>query len=189
MQSSSEIYTEDRKRHFYDQFIPTIFDRTELNSRKHLFNPPMCCKKCSNESSAPAELTRPNKREPDNTQGSEKTQHPTDTTTSTGEQINLKNDTVADKPLSLPTAGENKTNSSNFDDYANKTVPEENGGTKRNREEALEPQLQAILARLVSDYRAIFAIEDEMHHNGSQCAGQTSHSYQEGHNLRFVKTI
>ena len=149
----------------------------------------MCCKKHSNENSAPAELTHPKKRQPDNTHGDEKTQHQTDITTSTEGQISLKNDTVADQVSSLPTAVENKTNSSNFDDYANKIVPEENGGTRRNLEEALEPQLQAILARLVSDYRAIFAIEDEIHHNGTQCAGQPSHSYQEGHNLRFVKKI
>ena len=57
-------------------------------------------------------------------------------------------------------------------------------------EESIETELQAILARLVSDYRAIFAIEDELHHGGPHCLTPHchfchAHSFQEGHNIRY----
>ena len=57
-------------------------------------------------------------------------------------------------------------------------------------EYSIDPELEAILARLVSDYRAIFAIEDELHHGHSARDGHTPcmsphcqycHSYQDGH--------
>ena len=55
-------------------------------------------------------------------------------------------------------------------------------------EYSIDPELEAILARLVSDYRAIFAIEDEIHHGTphghTPCMSphcQYCHSYQDGH--------
>ena len=51
------------------------------------------------------------------------------------------------------------------------------------------PELQAILARLVSDYRAIFAIEDELHHADGwsfhSCSIPHCHcnSYQDGSHI------
>ena len=54
------------------------------------------------------------------------------------------------------------------DKVMNKTGPHNRSTRDDNLDTENEydvgPELQAILARLVSDYRAIFAIEDELHH-------------------------
>ena len=50
----------------------------------------------------------------------------------------------------------------NKTDPHNKTTRDDNLDTENEYD--VGPELQAILARLVSDYRAIFAIEDELHH-------------------------
>ena len=55
-------------------------------------------------------------------------------------------------------------------------------GSEVDDNDSIDLELQAVLARLVSDYRAIFAIEDEIHHGESHCF---SNSYQEGANVRY----
>merc|ERR1712227_169509 len=45
LENSSDIRSSEYKRNFYNQFLPTIFDRKDINSKEHLFAIPMCCKK------------------------------------------------------------------------------------------------------------------------------------------------
>ena len=71
------------------------------------------------------------------------------------------------------------------DDDSNNT---DDNNSEAINEDSIETELQAVLARLVSDYRAIFAIEDEIHHGGPHCLTprcHCCHSYQEGHNIRY----
>lgn len=76
----------------------------------------------------------------------------------------------------------------NFDDDRN-NVPSDNIGSASNNEESFDSELQAVLARLVSDYRAIFAIEDEIYHGESHYLPHSSNSFQEGHNIRYFKRL
>ena len=81
--------------------------------------------------------------------------------------------------------------------FINKTDPHNKNTRDDNlvteNEYDVGPELQAILARLVSDYRAIFAIEDELHHADGwslhSCSIPHCHcnSYQDGPHLsRYV---
>jgi hypothetical protein len=81
---------------------------------------------------------------------------------------------------------------SNFTDDDSSNTDASEGKSETISEDVIETELQAILARLVSDYRAIFAIEDEIHHGGPHCLTphcHSCHSYQEGHNIRYATQI
>ena len=154
-QSSTEICTAEHKRKFYDQFIPTIFDRGEISSKEHLFSIPMCCKKHGMDDNTP---TPPNENIQD----------------ISSDVSYAKNENTQDISSDATHAKKENSQGKHFPkikpqhEFINKTDPHNRATRDDNLDTENDydvgPELQAILARLVSDYRAIFAIEDELHH-------------------------
>jgi hypothetical protein len=170
IESSTEICTAEQKRNFYDQCIPTIFDRRELNSKEHLFSTPMCCKKHSKDNYANNVVSSVKKEDNDT------------------HSLDEKNKKTENSKHIQEYQKEVKENIINLDDGRNNVLPG-NIGPEKNNEESLDLELQAVLARLVSDYRAIFAIEDEIYHGESHCLPHPSTSYQEVHNIRIEPDV
>ena len=88
--------------------------------------------------------------------------HGRDTKSQSPEEINTPNQGKQEHQHVL------KEHITNYIDNDTNTVDDKT--EEDNNEYAIDLELHAVLARLVSDYRAIFAIEDELHHgNGSNC--------------------
>ena len=191
-QSSTEICTAEHKRKFYDQFIPTIFDRGEISSKEHLFSIPMCCKKHGMDDDTP---TSPNENIQDI---SSDVSYAKDNDTRTPPDENIQDiSSDATYAKNINSQGKQNPKVKLQHKFINKTDPHDETTRDDNLDTENEydvgPELQAILARLVSDYRAIFAIEDELHHTDGwslhSCSIPHCHcnSYQDGPHLsRYI---
>ena len=113
----------------------------------------------------------------------------TQTSPDNKKQFNLTNEKKQTSFLdSKNTNNKNEDHDNVIDDDDNKSHTTNENLDDGLNEYTIDPELEAILARLVSDYRAIFAIEDEIHHGTphghTPCMSphcQYCHSYQDGH--------